>query len=406
MSLASLKIETIKLFFPRFHFVKGEECFKAKQVGELTVAAFKGNEYRIKAKVTSAAQITYQVNVNVKLGGRFDLRGTCTCPMVFNCKHVVATLLKAVNEPKIMKPVAPVVVKPMAMNIAATKTVAPVPCLRLSQVELKYFYYDRPEKWPVAELSFRYGDAEIIWHAEDDYVYSGDEKHLTQWVRDKEQEEHWFDELLEYDLELIEDCCEKNDFNRDYLKHFLIDEDVDPMHFSAYVVPELRAEGWIIEMSADYPYRIINDVTDDWYSTIEETSGNDWFNLELGITINGENLNLLPILQNFLSKLRSKEYLQSLDDDETILVPVPQGGCIKLPVGRVRGIFSILIELYDKTSLLNEGKLALSRLDALRLAELDAAMQCAKLRWFGGENLRKLGAKLMDFQGIEAVTIP
>lgn len=49
-------------------------------------------------------------------------------------------------------------------------------------------------------------------------------------------------------------------------------------------VPELRAEGWTIEVDDDYPVHFA-EAGDEWYAEIDEGSGIDWFGLELGVMV-------------------------------------------------------------------------------------------------------------------------
>ena len=55
---------------------------------------------RIRAKVRGSASKPYRVDVQLDFdGGRLaDLHGECSCPMMMNCKHVVATMLEALRE--------------------------------------------------------------------------------------------------------------------------------------------------------------------------------------------------------------------------------------------------------------------------------------------------------------------
>ena len=206
--------------------------------------------------------------------------------------------------------------------------------------------------------------------------------------------------------------AEMHDFsmhNRSNPHYFLMDESQhDPVSFVGNDLPILKAQGWKIDLASDYPYQIeMNDI-DEWYSSIEEEgSGYDWFGLELGITLKGEKINLLPVLQNVLKKLpvnfakNPQEWIAN--QTEPVFAELPNGKYIALPADRIRHILNIFIELYDADSLSDEAKLRLSKLQAMRLIELEKAMGAAQLRWVGGERLRRMGEKLANFTGIETV---
>jgi SNF2 family DNA or RNA helicase len=180
--------------------------------------------------------------------------------------------------------------------------------------------------------------------------------------------------------------------------------------FQLNVIPKLREEGWQVEMSEDYLYQIIDpELIDEWYGDIDDTTGIDWFSLELGINIDGEKIQLLPLLVDFLKNINSRDELQKIQDlpDDTLLtLRVDENRLLPVPVTRIRDIANILIELGDQEPLDEEGRLRLNKLKAAQLAELEAAMSAARLRWFGGEKLLTLGRKLQNFKGIEPVEIP
>lgn len=151
---------------------------------------------------------------------------------------------------------------------------------------------------------------------------------------------------------------------------------------------------------------IVDQPIDEWYSTIEEeTSNDDWFNFELGIILEGKKINLLPVLQQVLKNLKiTRHQLPNLS--QPILAPLPDGRFLPLPVERVKNILNILIELYDQNSLSENQLLRLSKIQAARLLELEAATGAAQLRWHGGEKLKKLAEKLTHFKKIETANIP
>ncbi len=187
---------------------------------------------------------------------------------------------------------------------------------------------------------------------------------------------------------------------------FLVGHDAhDPLRFSFESLPRLRAQGWEIEIADDYPYRVVDTTIDDWYSSIKENHEQEWFSLELGIILNGEKINLLPILQQLIKQLRWSS-TASINPSAPILAPLPDGRFLPLPAERVRHILNILIELYDRDSLTDEQQLRLSRLQAVRLLELEAAMDATQLRWFGGERLRQQAAKIANFKGVVPVEAP
>ncbi|WP_416423433.1 DEAD/DEAH box helicase [Pseudomonas sp. App30] len=165
-------------------------------------------------------------------------------------------------------------------------------------------------------------------------------------------------------------------------------------------LPVLRDQGWEIEYSDDFAF----DLTpvDDWYAVIDEAGDRDWFDLELGIVVNGERLSLLPILINLLRthpELLNPAQLARRRDDEQILVPVhsPQGNKAKLiqvalPYGRLKPVLATLGDFYLREP--GETRLRLSTPDATRLN----ALKELPLSWEGGERLRGFAERLRDIR--------
>ena len=145
---------------------------------------------------------------------------------------------------------------------------------------------------------------------------------------------------------------------------------------------------------------------DDWYADVSEDAEgrSPWFDLELGIVVNGSRHALLPLLVQLIREA-PRDFdaagLAAHPDTDALVAQLPDGVRVALPWGRIKPILGTLGELYFGERV--GATLRLPHLDAARLAELEAS---AQLRWLGGERLRALGAKLQQFGGIEAVAAP
>lgn len=272
-----------------------------------------------------------------------------------------------------------------------TKSVKPVPCLHLYQITEPR----GTKKHPAVVLTFDYNGIQIT---EKDHanIIEG-----TQIHRDIVKEAHCIQQLLDagwQNLPALPDhfYMENKDAN-----HTL----QDLLHFSGETLEKLRVQNWRIDIDPSYPYQFVDAPIDDWYSSIDEDlsgSGYQWFDLELGISIKGEKINLLPVLQNILKTFHTDDK----NNPETVFAQLADGRYIPLPTERIRHIVNILIELYDDKSLNANQTLRLSKLHAMRLLELDIAMGAAKLRWLGGERLRRMAEKLTQFKGVQTVQPP
>ncbi|MEE1923746.1 DEAD/DEAH box helicase [Pseudomonas sp. 148P] len=175
----------------------------------------------------------------------------------------------------------------------------------------------------------------------------------------------------------------------------LLDTDQQWLEFAREGLPALRAAGWEIEVHADFAFNL--QEVDDWYADIEENAGHQWFDLELGIVVNGERHSLLPILLHLLRSnpelLRASE-LARRGDDEHLLIDLNRhrhgatAARVALPYGRIKPLMATLGELYLSE---NDGRsLRLSAPDAARLSNLEGI----SLTWQGGERLRSFASRL------------
>jgi len=279
------------------------------------------------------------------------------------------------------------------------------------------WYDDRQIEIALARISFDYGGNKVTLGQHEDIITSVQGNTLLQHKRDYKSEKQVIRKLLDtYKLQPIIKYQRHYNVTANMAKDFIIaaDDDLeDPylaeewIEFVTQIVPQLQKNGWQIEIDKSFPYNITHP-DDDWYAQIDDSSGVDWFGLELGVSIDGKQTNLLPIL---LSALKNKRHAVNMDKDEPSAdelwyFPLPNGSRLALPATRVWTMMSVLKHLYNFENLDADGSLRLSRLEAANLAEIEDVMQALNMRWFGGEKIRKLGQKLKDFNGIKAIEPP
>jgi len=164
-------------------------------------------------------------------------------------------------------------------------------------------------------------------------------------------------------------------------------------------LPELAAAGIEVQIDDAFPYHLA--APEDWFIALDEEapeSGGDWFTLDLGVTINGERVSLVPPLTRLIAEQPNLiARLKTMGDDEHLPVAIDAQRIVPLPVPRLRAWLLPLLEFLDDTS--RDGRPRLSRHHAAVLALLDEQ----PAHWLGGERLRRIGARLRDFSGIAAV---
>lgn len=181
------------------------------------------------------------------------------------------------------------------------------------------------------------------------------------------------------------------------------------MQFVHVEVPRLKEEGWTVEIEGDFPYHEAKEV-DDWFATVGQTESEiDWFDLELGVEIEGRKINLLPILTHIISQFDKRFDLTSLEaypDDHMIFAPLGDGGFLPIPMKTLRPMLAAIQNVYRIDGLNEEGKLEFDTLHAAEMAHLEHVTSQLGFTWSGGEKIRAMGEKLRNFKGIEQADYP
>ena len=66
---------------------------------------------------------------------------------------------------------------------------------------------------------------------------------------------------------------------------------------------DLRRDGWIIERSPEFEFRIIT--SKEWQMNVDHSAENQWFDLDLNFFIDGQPIALIPVLASFLERVGS-----------------------------------------------------------------------------------------------------
>ena len=145
-------------------------------------------------------------------------------------------------------------------------------------------------------------------------------------------------------------------------------------------VPALQSLGWQITVDPDFPYRIA--AMEDWYADLQTTthrrkgsnSSREWFDLRLGVHVDGQTVNLLPALVGYLQGAGRESTGQhdglSLITAEHLLVRLEDGRYLPVPLARIQRIADTLVELCDQDGLNEHHALTLPATQAGRLAQL------------------------------------
>ncbi|HEY0181664.1 MAG TPA: DEAD/DEAH box helicase [Rhodopila sp.] len=167
-------------------------------------------------------------------------------------------------------------------------------------------------------------------------------------------------------------------------------------------VPRLRRSGWTIDIDEDFPVQVLS-ADAEIEAELIEGSGIDWLELHLGVTVDGEHVDLVPALIRLISRPESAALAEG-SDDKPFVLPLADGRLLSLPMSRIRPTLQALLELWANGGIDSESqRIGFSRLDAADLAALE---ERTGLVWRGGEALRDLGRTLLQSGGLPKAVIP
>ena len=270
------------------------------------------------------------------------------------------------------------------------------------------YYYDIKPKVALAKLQFQYSSLSVSLDEAASTLTCYENGALLEIKRRMDIEQTCVEKIVENGI-YPAGLNQQHEIDEGLRTSFLlgVGEDDESILSAVEKVNHLaHSNNWQVVIDESFPIQIADEI-DEWYSNIEDdSSGIDWFSLTLGVVINGEKINLLPLLVDLIRyrfrRLDSRA-ISELPDDTPCSLKRENGHYICVPFPRVRGILLILCELFDEKPLDSGGALRLPQLQAPLLIEIEKAMGATELRWFGGERLRQFAHKLNDFAGIKTV---
>jgi superfamily II DNA or RNA helicase len=188
--------------------------------------------------------------------------------------------------------------------------------------------------------------------------------------------------------------------------------------FMVNAVPALQAKGWEISADQRFPYRVV--AADSWYADLQPNRRPEWFDLRLGVMVDGQPVNLLPALVSYLQAAGTTDASHLLTDEHAF-VPLEDGRYLPVAMERIRRIADTLVELFDQDGLNSQHALTLPVNQVSRLAQLALEPGAPSRRsldlplpglideikdFSGIPSLRALIDELKDFSGIRPLPAP
>ena len=309
---------------------RGEFYFLNHRVANVVVHPHFGASAEIVGPEHLPAAVTLQASQHDD--GIF-LEGKCSC-WIANCKHAAALALYLQDDDVLRGSL------PLAPQDDNDVELDPIPILRLG-------------KGPSAELLFDY-DGQLVHPDNSRPIHLPFERRCVERLR-------------EFGLAYAD---------RDKW-----------LHFSNAILPMLEFDGWRIETDPSFPYRVVR-TSGDWRADVFDGPSAQWFELELGVDVEGKRVSLLPLL---IDALRRSGLDLSADAaaiarlNKPLLGKLHNGAYVALEPERVARVLSTLAGLFGEDAARGErAKVPVVRAGAL--ADLDGI----EMRWTDARSVRAL----------------
>src|SRR5882724_1784886 len=263
-----------------------------------------------------------------------------------------------------------------------------------------FYHRDGPTVMPVAHLSFRYSPVEIdpSERASRLEAFQGGQVYAVSRRRAKERDA--FKRLS--GLDFLEARTVHPFLEVGHFQDMTFKDAHDWLDFLNFHVAELRAEGFEIRIDNDFPYRLAT--SSGVFDAEFEGSGIDWFELALGVEIDGERRDLAPLLAALVSNpgFAPDMVRQLAEDGDHLYVPLADGRHVALAADRFLPLVLALHSLQLSGIFVDaSGKLRLPRADVVSLLALESQDFAFK----GADNLRRL-AGLLQGRGLTHPRLP
>lgn len=293
---------------------------------------------------------------------------------------------------------------PPATAVLIDEDPRPVLRLKLGHVGPSYYYYRNKSEHTgpaaVASLGFRYGafDIDPSQRANRLELFQGGQVYAIARRQGKEKQAR--KRLSDTGLAVARSAFPMLDYR--HAMDLTLSDQRGWFDFLARHAEQLRSEGFEILIDDDFPFRLA-DSSGEFDATLE-SSGIDWFELALGIEIDGERRDLAPLLATLVSEPGFTPQLltQLADKGERFFLPLADGRHLALAADRFLPLVLALHGLhmggvFDGAS----GKVRLSRAEVVPLL----GVENEHFAFRSADNLRRL-AGLLQTRGLSAPELP
>ena len=366
-------------------FVKedGRKLARKRRVSEMSWDSMEDGGGVLTARVQDLEGDYYEVEISIweESEGAWEIDATCSCHYAYYCQHAAAVLFAAAKKTTIDRLLsagsAHVRVPSSGPSghpsgaPAPRRTLEVAPKFRLEvliepansrpvQMLLQSLRASNRDEWLVVRPTASYDGHDLPLHtAGDSVVLIETEEGMVEIVRDLQSEASAARVLVQLGLTHL-------GAQPSYRFLLGLERERDPASsagaawfpeptlntpdlywpwFRAVAIPRLKGLGWEVAVDEEVGFPVYETEPGDWKGSLSEQAGG-WFSLSVGFDLDGERLDLLPILAKLLED-GTLDMLDELVDHESHLVYLPEGGALQIPVDRLKRILRQLASLVD-----------------------------------------------------------
>src|SRR5688572_21681783 len=176
---------------------------------------------------------------------------------------------------------------------------------------------------------------------------------------------HALEALGAVDVDALDDCAVTPGAGVHYV---VVDDDVHALcGFTSRALAQLRGRGWQVDVDPAYPWQVVDAAAPLVASVTAAGDRAGWFDLELGIEVDGHVVSLLPPLLDLLETIEDLDEL-ARSRRRAIAIRVGDRHWLPLPPDRLRLLLAVLRDLY------RDGRVGVVWAGAAALAELGVAL--------------------------------
>ena len=334
----------------------GKKLARAKQVTQVSAEVLDTEDIEVVAQITEKSGELYETTIAFWVeNGAFQLDASCTCPVGVSCVHAAAAI-EHLSRPGRLHTASGAGNESPAQESKATEPLTPALNVTAPQPSDVTFHLDirrRPNDPRVTWLPEIYATAHVLYGA---LEFPLDPAGNIKSPRKRAAEMDALNTL--YALDLLPGA-EQPPVSLKKLPRI-----PEPLwapntkewkpklywqRFRHEGIAALEKRGWKVTVGELVGHKPLVFNAHTWRAEIVE-EGRGWFNLSAGFEVNGERIELQPILAT-LVEYNFLDLTENMPDDQEFLIFLPDGqhaGCgLSLPVGRFRRILIHLGELMD-----------------------------------------------------------